>query len=64
VPRYEVYLDDEVMVALRRLAQADDRTAAGMTRHLIRAEAVRRGLWAPAKPRAATESSRSTSGKR
>lgn len=49
--RYELDLDDETRLALRRLADADDRTAAGVIRHLIKATAQNRGLWTPSRPR-------------
>ena len=62
MPRYEVTLDEDVMAALERLSQADDRSKPGMLRHLIRAEAVKRGLWTPSKPRAAPELHRKTTG--
>lgn len=49
--RYELDLDDETRTALRRLAVADDRSAAGVIRHLVKREAVSRGLWTPSAPR-------------
>lgn len=48
--RYSLRLDDETLIALRRLAHADDRSMAAQVRILIRREAAQRGLWTPAKP--------------
>ena len=52
--RYNLRLDEETLTALRRLANADDRSMAAQLRHMIRLEAAQRGLWTPAPPKAVT----------
>ena len=48
--RYQVRLDDETLVALRRRAQQEERTMAAQLRIMIRREAQARGLWTPSRP--------------
>lgn len=50
--RYNLRLDEETLTALRRLANADDRSMAAQLRHMIRLEAAQRGLWTPGPPKA------------
>lgn len=42
-----IRLDPETRVALERLAQADERSLAAQIRHMVRTEALRRGMWHP-----------------
>ena len=48
--RYSLRLDEETLLALRRLADAEDRSMAAQVRQLVRAEASKRGLWTPRPP--------------
>ena len=48
--RYQIRLDEDTQVALRRLACAEERTMAAQLRIMIRREAQTRGLWTPARP--------------
>ena len=50
--RYQVRLDEETLLALRRLADADDRSMAAQLRSMIKAEAAKRGVWTPRRPQA------------
>jgi len=43
--RYQVRLDDETALALRRLADSEERSMAAQLRHMIKIEAAKRGLW-------------------
>ncbi len=43
--RYQVRLDEETLIALRRLADSDERSMAAQLRHMIKIEAAKRGLW-------------------
>lgn len=45
LPRFECVLSEQHMIALRRLATADERSASATVRFMIRTEAARRGLW-------------------
>lgn len=58
MPRYELELDEDTRVALRRLAVATERSAAGVIRHLIRSEAARKGVWTPEQPRLVRDNAR------
>lgn len=52
MPRFDLQLDEDTLQALRRLALADDRSAAATLRHMVRKEAMTRGLWTPSRPTA------------
>ena len=43
--RYQVRLDEETLIALRRLADADERSMAAQLRYMIKSDASKRGLW-------------------
>lgn len=60
--RYELHLDEDIRLALRRLAAADQRSAAGTIRYLITSEAARRGLWTPSKPQLVPAKDRKATG--
>ena len=55
---YQLRLDAETRVALSRLANADERTAAAQVRWMIRTEAIKRGLWSPTPLRAVDKQSK------
>ena len=52
MPRFDLQLDEDTLQALRRLALADDRSAAATLRHMVREKAMARGLWTPSRPTA------------
>ena len=56
--RLTLRIDEDTMLALQRLADAEDRTKAAQLRILIRAEAQKRGLWTPSRPRAVATTAR------
>lgn len=51
IHRVTILVDSDTRNALRRLAEADVRSASSEVRTLIRAEAVRRGVWSPERKR-------------
>lgn len=58
--RYELELDDDTRKALHRLSVADQRSAAGTIRYLIRKTAESRGLWTPQQPKAVVRPAKSS----
>jgi len=53
--RYQIRLDEDTQVALRRLACAEERTMAAQLRIMIRREPQTTGLWTPARPLVVTK---------
>lgn len=45
-----IRLDEDTAIALRRLADSEDRSQAAQLRVMIRSEAQKRGLWTPRRP--------------
>lgn len=50
--RYTLRLDEDTLIALRRIADAEERTMAAQIRLMVRTEAAKRGLWTPRRPTA------------
>lgn len=52
--RFTFDVDEDTVLALRRLADADSRSMAAQVRWMIRDSAMRRGIWQPNLKLAAT----------
>lgn len=48
--RFSVKFDQDTLLALRRLADANERTMAAQLRYMVRHEAASKGLWLPGPP--------------